>query len=98
MPALTASQTTPVDHRVHLKPRFSHFTIQSAIEPSVLSRIVENFALRNLVPENLHARRENDHLVISLTIAGLDPNVSEHLRMRMQNILPVNSVELELLE
>ena len=98
MPALTASQTNPVDHRIHLKPCLSRFTIQSAIEPSVLSRIIENFALRNLVPENLLARRENGRLVISLTIAGLDPNVSDHLRSRMLNILPVVSVELERLQ
>ncbi|TNE39271.1 MAG: hypothetical protein EP348_03710 [Alphaproteobacteria bacterium] len=76
-------------------PDACRFTLRAEAEPSALSRILENFALRNLVPDQLSARRDGEELVVSLTVAGLSDMESAHLEIRMMNILPVIEVTLE---
>jgi hypothetical protein len=73
------------------------FTIKATSEPSVLPRILESFALRNLVPENVSVSKKSNHLDIDLAVVGLSDLEARHLELRMQNILPVLSVGLEFL-
>jgi hypothetical protein len=72
----------------------SHFVLTAESEPSALPRILENFALRNLVPDHLEVHKDGETLLIRLHVAGLDARESAHLQLRMENILPVISVEL----
>jgi len=71
----------------------AHFRIRSALDPSALPRILENFALRNLVPLSLSARQVQEEMVIELSVAGLSQREEAHLRLRLLNILPVTSIE-----
>ncbi len=78
-------------------PVAARFKIKATSEPSVLPRILENFALRNLVPENVSVSKKSNHLDIDLTVVGLSDQEARHLELRMQNILPILSVGLEFL-
>ncbi len=83
-----------------LAPARVRFTVTSDLEPSVLSRVVELFALRNLVPVEVSATREDGidlHLRVEVVVDGLEPSVCAHLCRRMGNIVPVREVMLELL-
>lgn len=76
------------------------FTVTSDLEPSVLSRVVEMFALRGLVPVEVSATREEGidlHLRVELVVDGLETGTCAHLCRRMRNIVPVREVMLELL-
>ncbi|USG60538.1 hypothetical protein NBZ79_15335 [Sneathiella marina] len=95
MSSMTALNTLPLVSDNNLQSRPVRFYITAEIDPSVLPRILENFALRNLVPSHLQARRENDYLDVSLTVTGLSDQEAAHLELRLQNILPVQSVEMD---
>jgi len=84
-----------VENALAHRERLHHFTLRAAAEPSVLPRILENFALRNLVPQKLESRQAGGDLVVSLSVCGLDETESRHLQLRMLNIVPVYSVDLD---
>ncbi len=73
-------------------PLTAQFTVQAEAEPSVLPRVLEPFALRNLVPLAVHCRRTRSGMRIEVTVAGLEPNVVEHLTLRLSQLVPVETV------
>ena len=70
----------------------AQFTVQAEAEPSVLPRVLEPFALRNLVPLAVHCRRERSGMRIEVTVAGLEAQVVEHLTRRLNQLVPVETV------
>lgn len=74
------------------------YAVTSAVEPSVLARVVEMFTLRDLVPTAVSCRqvaRSEPCLRIDVEVSGLDPQHAEHLALRMRNLMPVISVLLD---
>ncbi len=80
------------------QPGIHHFLIQALPEPSVLSRVLELFALRDLLPSEVTCRcpgGENGELHIHIAMDGLPRQKAAHLAARMRNIIPVSRVVLE---
>ncbi len=73
------------------------FHIEAVAEPSVIPRILENFALRNMVPEKVDIQKQDNMVFVKVMVDGLSDQIARHLELRMQNILPVSSVSLEFL-
>ena len=74
------------------------FCVRSAVDPSVLSRVVELFALRDLVPHAVSSRlddRREPELRIDVDVCGLGDNEAEHIARRIDQFMPVISVLLE---
>ena len=81
----------------HPDPSF-HYSLRAYREPSVLSRVIEMFALRDLIPHQVDCREvaaEEAELQIDVAVRGLDPMHARHLADRMRNIVPVRQVALE---
>ena len=73
-----------------------HFIIHTQAEASALSRIVELFALRGLVPDEVNCKRLGaDELHIHIAIPDLPENTAASLAARMRNIISVMRVVLE---
>jgi acetolactate synthase regulatory subunit len=94
MSSVTALKIPSQESCVHYSHLPVQFKITAEIDPSALLRILENFALRNLVPDQLRSTTIGNQLVISVTVSGLSDQEVRHLTLRMQNILPVRSVEI----
>ncbi len=92
-------QSQEPDLPPRLQPGTHHFLIQAEPEASVLSRVLELFALRDLLPTEVSCKRSGDDgagdLHIHIVIAGLPPEKAAHLTARMRNIIPVTRVVLE---
>ncbi len=74
------------------------FAVTAELDPSVLSRVVELFALRGLIPVEVNATREDGtdpHLRIELAADGLDEAECAHLSRRMAAMVMVREVTLE---
>jgi len=95
MSSLTALNTLPLVNSDDLQTQPVRYFVTTEIDPSALPRILENFALRNLVPTQLVAHQENDYLEVSLTVTGLTTQEASHLQLRLLNILPVQSVHMD---
>jgi len=70
----------------------TRFSLRSEVEPSVLPRVLEPFALRNLVPESVNCRRERGAMAIEVVVAGLGIADIEHLTLRLSQIVPIRTV------
>ncbi|GLQ05822.1 hypothetical protein [Sneathiella chinensis] len=86
-PATSLSRDAQVEAR---------FTIQAVSEPSALPRILENFALRNMVPTSFSSVQHNNELTVTIVAAPFAYSEAAHLQLRLQNILPVLSVAVEI--
>ena len=95
MSSMTALNTLPLVNSDDLQTRPVRYFVTTEIDPSALPRILENFALRNLVPTQLVAQRENDYLEVSLTVTGLTAQEASHLQLRLLNIIPVQNVDMD---
>lgn len=74
------------------------FEITAFSEPSTLPRILENFALRNLVPHRIKSEKQGDQLHIAIAVHSLPVKEAKHLQLRMKNIMPVLTVGLKVLK
>ena len=96
--ALNEAQPAANDARV-----LYHFAIRTAIEPSVLSRVIELFSILSVVPETVQSRRMDDgnELRIDVVVGGLTQQKAQHLQLRIdqfpsvQNVLVEKDVEVE---
>lgn len=92
--SVNALKIPPQESCVNFSPNPVRFDITAEIDPSTLPRILENFALRNFVPDQFQSTKVEGQLFISLTVTGLSDQEVAHLKLRMQNILPVRAVEV----
>ncbi len=73
-----------------------HFSVRAVADPSVLSRVVEQFVLRNLVPESVQARRRGpDELQIDLGVTGLGGQEADHVAALVRGFPTVTGVMLQ---
>ncbi len=68
------------------------FSLRAEVEPSVLPRVLEPFALRNLTPLALSSRCDGVTLRIDVTVAGLARREVDHLALKLNNMVPVRTV------
>jgi hypothetical protein len=80
-----------------------HYHLRAQREPSVLPRVLEMFALRDLIPHHVICREVVEtgagveaELLIDVRVRGLEVDHAQHLAQRMRNIVPVQQVALEL--
>ena len=70
------------------------FSVQAAAEPSVLSRVLELFAKRGLVPSRLHADvgGAGDTLTIDIQMEGIEPELAAYMARCMRQLAYVDCV------
>ncbi len=75
----------------------SRFSVRAVSYPSVLSRVVELFALRNIVPERVRLDRAGlkDELRIDVEVAGLAFHDAGNIARRMRTFPTVVGVLLQ---
>ena len=81
------------------RPAVLHYRLRALREPSVLSRVIEMFALRDLIPDRVECRlggADGQELLIDVVVQDLDVTHGEHMAQRMRNIVPVTAVMLDL--
>ncbi len=74
-------------------PSLARFRITAEIETSVLPRLLNQFALRGLIPADLRAWIADDRLHVDLSVAGLSGRECDHLVQRLGVLVPVCSVD-----
>ena len=92
-PDLDVTSTPDADPR----PVF-RYTVTSAVEASVLARVIELFTLRDLIPTAVSCQqmqRQDPEMRIDVEVSGLDTQHAEHLALRMRNMMPVMNVLLD---
>ncbi|MEQ9641661.1 MAG: hypothetical protein RIM84_16680 [Alphaproteobacteria bacterium] len=90
------SAATPEPLNAAPEPALAHqFTVTAHLEPSVLSRVVELFVLRDLIPHDVRCRQVgNEALRIDVAVRGLAPDKAEHVAARIRQFPAVLSVLL----
>lgn len=72
------------------------FAVRAAADPGVLSRVVELFAKRGLVPASVHARLagagEDASLLIDVQIDGIELDLAERIADALRQIVLVERV------
>ena len=70
------------------------FTVHAQLEPSVLSRVLELFVLRDIIPAKLSCHRDDDarRLLIHIESADLAADKIDHLAERIRQFPTVLSV------
>lgn len=85
-----------VQSQVSTESSVACFAVRAAADPGVLSRVVELFAKRGLVPKSVHARlagaAEDGSLLIDVQIDGLDPDTAERIADALRQIVAVERV------
>lgn len=72
-----------------------HFTVTAYLEPSVLSRVVELFVLRDLIPHDVRCRTVgDDELRVDVAVCGLAQAKAEHVAARLRQFPTVLNVLL----
>jgi hypothetical protein len=73
------------------------FAIRAVAEAGTLSRLIEPFAKRNLVPSSVEARvlaADPETLVVDLQIDGLEPALADAIAETIRQMVPVERVLL----
>lgn len=76
------------DRQVHPQPKavLRRYCVSAAVDPSALSRVIEQFVLRDLMPSRVSARLvegTDPELRIDLDVAGLEDHEAEHVARRL---------------
>ncbi|RMF11184.1 MAG: hypothetical protein D6763_03820 [Alphaproteobacteria bacterium] len=70
--------------------------MRAAADPATLSRVIEHFALLNIVPETVKARRFNGGaLVIDLKVKGLAGDRIDIIARKLRAMVLVHGVAVE---
>ena len=96
MSVVPSEDLNPAPAEPTVQPEPAHrFTVTAHFEPSVLSRVVELFVLRDLVPYDLHCRQVGpEALRIDLGVRGMTAEQADHVATRMRQFPTVLSVLL----
>lgn len=72
------------------------FSLRTEADPAALSRVIEHFALLNVVPDSIKARRFNGGgMVIDLKVRGLSDERIEIIAHKLRSVVVVHSVAVE---
>lgn len=72
----------------------TRFVVFAAPDPGTLSRIVEPFAKRGLVPAGLNSRHIDKELRVEIEMVEMDPILAAYIGRCLREIFLVRSVEL----
>jgi hypothetical protein len=72
----------------------TRFVVFAAPDPGTLSRLVEPFAKRGLIPACLHSRYIDDEMRVEIEMEGMDAILAAYIGRCLQEIFVVRSVEL----
>lgn len=92
-PAAGVLDKNVVHGRNGLAVSLARFRIAAEIETSVLPRLLNQFALRGLIPVDLCAWVAAEKLHVDLAVAGLTECECKHLVQRLGTLVPVHSVD-----
>ena len=70
------------------------FTLCTEAEPQAMPRVLEQFALRSLVPARWTAERRGEVLAIRVEVAELDTEVARVLFARLGQLCGVQEVDM----
>lgn len=91
-----AFSSNPVSSNLEPAPVPSRYHVRAVADPSVLSRVVEQFVLRDLIPSHVNCRRHAaDELRIELEVVGLAEQEASHVARRLRGIPTVTGVLLQ---
>ena len=78
-------------------PATARFSVRALADPSALARVLEQFVLRDLVPERVQCERHGtgDELKIHVEVAGLAEREADHLARRIRAFPVVTGVLLQ---
>ncbi len=88
MPSTAANAVPEPATRPH------HFTVRAEREPSVLSRVVELFVLRDLIPSRVVCEADANGIRLEVVVDGLDEVQANHVAQRIRQFPTVESVLL----
>ena len=94
-PASPSFAAAPVSRRATpaSAPAVTCFSVVAAADPGTLPRVLEQFAMRSLVPQRWHAvLTEGDELSIDAQVTGLDAQRTEVLASKLRALICVRSV------
>lgn len=77
------------------RERVACYSIRAEADPGLMSRVLELFAKRGLVPERWHADLtgpERDELSIDVQVAGLDAHTSGYIAACLRQVWGVEAV------
>ena len=90
-----AFSSNPQDAGAEPQAVASRYHVRAVADPSVLSRVVELFVLRNLIPNRVNCWRHATHeLRIDLEVAGLAEREACHVAKRLGAFPAVTGVLL----
>jgi prephenate dehydratase len=72
----------------------TRFVVFAASDPGTLSRIVELFAKRSLVPAYLSSRTIDEELQVEIEMEEMDPGLAAYIGRCLQEIFVVRSVDV----
>lgn len=78
--------------------RTARYEVAALADPGILIRILELFALRDLVPHRVKSRTLADRLLINVDVADVDDGEAERVAAKMRANVLVMSVRLQQLE
>lgn len=77
--------------------RTACFSVRTEADPSALSRLIEFFALLNVVPDSFRSRRFADGtMVVSLKVRGLSDDRVDVIANKLRSVVVVHSVATEI--
>ena len=75
-------------------PRPHHFTARAERKPSVLSRVVELFVLRDLIPTRVACDADANGIRLEVVVDGLDEVQANHVAQHIRQFPTVESLLL----
>lgn len=97
---VTVADPEPVTHNISFMqseqaavPAYI-YSVTTARDPSALPRILEMFALRDLIPEEVRCHSGEDDMTIMVKVCGLEPQMADHLVHRFNSFPVVQTASL----
>ncbi len=94
-PHASAVVAAPAHVRPQAAERVACFAIQALADPGLLSRVLELFAKRGLVPERFFAQaegRNREAVTLDIQVAGFDAQLTDYVARCLRQIPQVTAV------
>ena len=73
----------------------AHYQILAEAEPDLLCRVLNQFAMQYLIPQQVSVLQQDEMLMLDIQLAGLSWHRAQVIGEKMRNLINVCSVELE---
>lgn len=96
MPSLDAALSRRTDAwAAHAAPCQVHYRIVAEVEPDLLCRALNLFALQWLTPRQVSAVQEEDLMLIDIALEGLSWHRAQVIGEKLRNLISVCSVQVQ---